>query len=97
MVTIALMPHTSKAPPKPQLRKLGRRLREIRGRRKQDEIARPIGISAGYVSNADTTPSKIRYRLAYTNATPQPASSVEDSLCVFSCRYVLRVLVRHVP
>lgn len=54
MVTIALMPHTSKAPPKPQLRKLGRRLREIRGRRKQDEIARPIGISAGYVSNLES-------------------------------------------
>jgi transcriptional regulator with XRE-family HTH domain len=54
MVTAVLMPRTSKAPPKAQLRQLGRRLREIRGKRTQEEIARPIGISAGYVSNLES-------------------------------------------
>lgn len=54
MVTSAFMPRTSKAPPKAQLRQFGRRLREIRGRRTQEEIARPIGISAGYVSNLES-------------------------------------------
>jgi transcriptional regulator with XRE-family HTH domain len=54
MVSAVFMPRTSKAPPKAQLRQFGRRLREIRGKRKQEEIARAIGISAGYVSNLES-------------------------------------------
>ena len=54
MVSAALMPRTSKAPPKAQLRQFGRRLRELRGKRTQEEIARAIGISAGYVSNLES-------------------------------------------
>lgn len=55
MVTAIAMPRIQKPRPGGQpYRQLGDRLRYLRGRRKQDEVARLLGISAGYVSNLES-------------------------------------------